>query len=181
MSVFKYFTFGSRGRRKEDSEVGDTATVQRIAKELESLDPARARYLAAFAYVLGRVAYADARISDEETDKMRDIVQVLGRLPASQAALVVEIAKHQVRLFGGTENFLVTREFRDIATREQRLELLECVFAVSAADDSITTVEDSQARQISRELGLSHDEYVAARSAYLDQLEVLKDLRRKRS
>ncbi len=181
MSIFKYLRLGPRRSDKDATEVGDTATVQRIARELESLDPARARYLAAFAYVLGRVAYADARISDEETDKMREIVQLLGHLPASQAALVVEIAKHQVRLFGGTENFLVTREFRDIATPEQRRELLECVFAVSAADDSITTAEDSQARQISRELGLSHDEYLAARSAYLDQLEVLKGLRRKRS
>jgi uncharacterized tellurite resistance protein B-like protein len=180
MSIFKYFPFGSRRLEQDASELGDTATVQRIARELEQLDPARARYLAAFAYVLGRAAYADARISDEETTKMLDIVQVLGHLPAGQATLVVEIAKHQVRLFGGTENFLVTREFKDIATPQERLELLECVFAVSAADDSITTIEDSQARQISRELGLSHHEYLAARSAYLDQLEVLKDLRRKR-
>ena len=78
----------------------------------------------------------------------------LGHLPEDQAILVVQIAKSQNQLFGGTENFLVTREFRDMASREQRLELLDCLFAVSAADDSISTVEENQIRQISSELGL---------------------------
>ena len=41
------------------SEARDTATVRRIAAELEALPPAEARFLAAFAYVLARVARAD--------------------------------------------------------------------------------------------------------------------------
>lgn len=178
MSILKFL--GLTDATPRDEEHGDTATVKRIVKELEALDPDRARYLAAFAYVLGRVAYADSHISEAETDKMRQIVQVLGHLPEAQATLVVEIAKSQVRLFGGTEDFLVTREFKAIATPTQRMELLECVFAVSAADASITTAEESQARQISRELDLGHDEFIAARSAYLHHLEALKSLRQQR-
>ena len=38
-------------------------------------------------------------MSDDETRKMEDIVRVLGHLPEAQAVLVVEMAKHQVRLF----------------------------------------------------------------------------------
>ena len=74
------------------------------------------------------------RDSEDETEKMREIVQELGHLPDPQAILVVEIAKGQATLFGGTENYLVTREFREIATAEQRLELLDCLFAVAVAD-----------------------------------------------
>ena len=33
---------------------------------------------------------------------MEEIVRVLGHLPEPQAVLVVEMAKHQVRLFGAT-------------------------------------------------------------------------------
>ena len=51
------------------------------------------------------------------------------------------------------------------------------MFAVSAADDSITVVEEGQARQISKELGLTHKEFVQARSAYVGHLEALKELR----
>jgi hypothetical protein len=34
---------------------------------------------------------------------------------------------------GGTEDYLVTREFREISTPAQRRELLDCLFAAAAA------------------------------------------------
>ncbi len=186
MSLFRLLGFeqaadgDAPARRAVGGADEDTRTMRRIAAELEALPESRARYLAAFAYVLGRAAHADLAISEEETEKMREIVQVLGHLPEAQAVLVVEIAKHQVRLFGGTENFLVSRRFREMSTAAQRIELLDCVFAVSAADESITAVEDGQARQISKELGLTHEEFVAARAGYVEHVEALKALRRRR-
>ena len=155
----------------------DTDTMRRIAAELDALPEERASYLAAFAYILGRVAHADSTFSETETRKMQEIVQGLGHLPEAQAVLVVEIAKSQVRLFGGTDNFLVTRRFKEITTREQRTELLDCIFAVSAADESISVIEDGQAGQIAKELGLTHDDFVAARLIYHEHLETLKQLR----
>lgn len=163
------------------TEVGDTETVQRIVRELEALEPARARYLAAFAYILGRVANADSEISKEETGKMEEVLQKLGHLSPAQVILVVQIAKSQNYLFGGTENYLLTREFKKISTREQRQELLDCVFAVSAADQSITSVEESQARQIASELGFTHRQFVGARAAYSKHRDVLKSFRRDRA
>lgn len=157
---------------------GDTETVRRIVRELEALEPERARYLAAFAYILSRVAQADLEISAAETDKMERILQEFGGLPEQQAVLAVQIAKAQTRLAGGTENFLVTREFKEIATREQCLELLHCLFAVSAADDSISGAEEAQIRQVASELGFSLNEYVEVRSAYSDKREVLRGMRR---
>ena len=171
MSILDLFGF-TRGSARPAA--GDTDTVRRIVTELERLDPPRARYLAAFAYVLSRVAAADQQISDDETDKMVEIVQRLGHLPAEQAVLVVAIAKSQNRLLGGTENFLVTREFRDIATADQRRELLDCLFAVSAADNAISSAEEAQVRQIASELGFEHHEYVQARLAYTGKRSVLK-------
>lgn len=155
---------------------GDTETVRRITRELDTLAPERARYVAAFAYILSRVANADLQITEDETRKMERIVQDFGRLPEEQAVLAVQIAKAQNRLFGGTEDFLVTREFREVATREQCLELLDCLFAVSAADDSISGPEEAQVRQVSSELGLSHAEYVQARSAWSAKRDVLRGL-----
>ena len=153
-----------------------TETVRKIVSELEAMDADKARYVAAFAYILGRVAHADLEISDDETRKMEEIVHGLGHLPAAQSVLVVQIAKSQNRLFGGTENFLVTREFMEISTAEQRQELLDCLFAVSAADESISGVEEAQIRQIASELGFSHRDFVAARSLYNKHREVMKPL-----
>lgn len=154
--------------------VGDTDTVRKIVASLEAMEPDQARWIAAFAYTLSRVAHADLDISADETAKMEEIVHKLGGLPEEQAVLVVQIAKSQARLFGGTENFLVTREFRDISTQEQREKLLDCLFAVSAADGSITGPEEMQIKLIAGELGFTHSELVAARSRWNDYRAVLK-------
>ena len=155
----------------------DTDTMRRIAAELEQMEESQARYLAAFAYILGRIAHADSNFSDDETRKMEEIVRGLGHLTEAQATLVVEIAKNQVKLFGATENYLVTRRFKEMATPEQCVELLGCVFAVSAVDDSISAAEEGQAGQIAKELGLSHEEFVAARVTYNEHLDSLKRFR----
>jgi uncharacterized tellurite resistance protein B-like protein len=153
---------------------GNTDTVRRIVRELDKLDPGRARYLAAFAYVLSRVAGADLHISDVEAARMTAVVQRVGHLPEEQAILVVEIAKGQNRLFGGTENFLVTREFRDIASDAQRRELLECLFSIAAADEAISAEEEAQVSQIASELGVPRDEYLSVRLAYSGQRTILR-------
>jgi uncharacterized tellurite resistance protein B-like protein len=159
------------------TDSGATDTVQRIVSELEALDATQARYLAAFAYVLSRVANADSTICVNETEAMREIVQKLGHLSEAQALLVVEIAKSQTRLLGGTENYLVTREFRDVATDAQRLELLDCVFAVAAADGTICSIEESQTGQIAKELGFTQPEYAAALAGHAEHRSVLRLLR----
>ena len=171
MSILEWFR---AVRSTASTGQGDTDTVRRIVSELDKLDPHRVRYLAAFAYVLSRVAGADLQISEVEITKMVDLVRRVGNLPEAQAILVVEIAKSQNRLFGGTENFLVTREFRKIASDRERHELLDCLFAVSAADDAISAEEEAQVWQIASELGFSHAEYIEVRLAYSDKRTVLR-------
>jgi len=150
--------------------------LAKIAGAMQELDPQQARFVASFAYVLSRVARVDRDVSAAETEKMQQIVVRLGNLPEAQAALVVEVAQHQAELFGFSEDFSVTQEFRESATPAQRQDLLHCLFAVSAADDSVSVAEEEQIREIATELGFSHGDYVAARAAYSDKREVLKDL-----
>jgi uncharacterized tellurite resistance protein B-like protein len=164
-----------RGGSPEPTEAGSGA-VRRIAAELDALPPDQARYLAAFAYLLGRVAHADRQVSAAETARMEELVRESAALSADQATLVVEIAKGQNRLFGHVENFLVTRELREGATVEQRRALLDCLFSVSAAEDGISGEEEAQVRQIASELGFSHPEYVEARAAWSAHRNVLRGL-----
>ena len=94
--------------------------------------------MAAFAYILGRVAHADLDISEDETMAMEEIVVRQGQLTPDLAIIVVQMAKSRNVLFGGTENYLVTREFKKMSTPEQRKNLLRSLFAVSSSDDSIS-------------------------------------------
>ena len=162
--------------REGSPDQGDTETVRRISRELEALEPEKARYLAAFAFVMSRVAHADSHVSPEETASMEHIVMSYGGLSQAQAVLAVQIAKTQSNLFGATEDYLVTRQFRDLSTPAQREELLHCLFAVSAADDTISSVEEALIRQIASELGLSDRDFLAVRAQYSEKRQVIKDL-----
>jgi uncharacterized tellurite resistance protein B-like protein len=167
--------FGARGREPAGARApAETQTVRRIVRALERLEPDRARFIAAFAYLLGRVAHVDRSISPKETRLMEQIVGRLGGLGEGQAILVVQMAKSQNVLFGGTENYLVAREFNKLATREQKLALLECLFALSASDSPISVIEDNEIRRIASELRLTHRDFIAARSAFRDHLAVLR-------
>jgi uncharacterized tellurite resistance protein B-like protein len=151
----------------------ETDTVRRIVAALDQMDPDKARYVAAFAFILCRVARADLNISAGETRIMERLMMEQGALPEEQAVLVVQMAKTQETLFGGTENFMVTREFNRIATREQKIALLHCLFAVSM-DELISTIEEGEISKIAGELQISHDELVAIRANYREYRAVLK-------
>ena len=153
---------------------GDPGAIHRIERQLETLEPARARHLALFAFLLARVADVDLHVGEAETRQMERLLEEEGGLPASQASLVVDIAKAENRHFGPTHNFLAAREFRDLATEDEKRTLLHCLFAVAAADDSISVAEEEAIREISRELLLDNEEYLAIRSRFRDKRAVLR-------
>lgn len=176
IKVMSISQFLAKFRQHSTTDAGSqTDTVRKIVKALDKLEPGRAKYIAAFAYILSRVARADMNISEAETTKMEQLVVGLSGLSEEQAILVVQIAKTQAILFGGTENFLVTDEFNQLATHDQKLSLLNCLFAVAAADDSISSVEEREIRLIVNELQLTHSDFISGRLAYRQYLSLLND------
>jgi uncharacterized tellurite resistance protein B-like protein len=160
---------------RTDQAPSETETIRKIIQKLDQLEPERAKFIAAFAYLLSRAARADLDISPEETKVMERIVMERSRLPEEQAVIVIQMAKTQNILFGGTENFLVTREFNSLASHEEKMGLLDCLFAVASADQSISTVEDNEISQIADELRIEHRDFISIRSKYRDKLAVLKN------
>ncbi len=158
--------------------VAETATARRIVARLEALPPDEARFLACFAYVMSRAANAEDDISDEETEVMERFTVEYGGLDPAQAVLVVQMAKLQARLHGGTEDYVVTREFRSISTVEQRLALLRCCFVVGAADGVISATEAGTLNQIARELDLEPADVNAVRAEFHEQLSAVQAFRR---
>jgi uncharacterized tellurite resistance protein B-like protein len=150
----------------------DSDTIRRIAAELDQLDPERARYIAAFAFVLSRIASADHQVDADEVAVMERLVAERSGLPAEQAVLVVQMAKSQQLLFGGTDDFLVTRELARLATHEEKLGILDCLFAVAAADNRVRTAEADEIGRIARELRLEQPDVSRLRNKYRDVLTV---------
>jgi uncharacterized tellurite resistance protein B-like protein len=147
----------------------ETEAVRRIVARLESLPPETARSLAGMAYVLARAANADMKISEVETAAMVQELAGSG-LDEAQAILVVEMAKLQELTTGGTSDYLVTREFREHSTMEQRLALLRACYHIAAADEAITAMENSTLVEIASELDISREEAAPVRAEFASRI-----------
>lgn len=147
-------------------EPPEFAPLRETLDALDHLEADRARYLAAFAYLLGRVAHADLHVSAEETQAMELLVEQQGGLSHEQAMIVVQLAKTSNLLFGGTANFIVAREFSTLATYEQKLALMRCLFTLAATDDTISTTEEGEIHRIANELRIEPADLVALRVEY---------------
>jgi tellurite resistance protein len=156
----------------------DTETIRRIAAQLGELPMERRRFIGGFAYVLGRAAHADLTITPDEVAHIERAVIEVGGLPEAQAVLVVEIARAQAEVHGETEDYLVTREFAETASLEDRERVLRFAFVVAASDDTITAQESAELNEIGKELGFSAAEVDTVRLGFAEQLSAIQAMRR---
>jgi uncharacterized tellurite resistance protein B-like protein len=159
-----------------DADGDEPESMRRIATELESLEPERARHLAAFAYILARVAHADLKIDASEVAAMERVFIDQGELPENEARLAVQIAVHQAVAIGATDDYLVTREFRRMTERSERVRLMRCLVSVAAADDIIGSEETHELLAIGEELGFTRPEIFGLRLEHRDKLAELQKL-----
>ena len=137
--------------------------LRSLVEALDRLEPARAEYLARFAYLLGRIARADQQVSEKETQVMEGLLVEHGQLTAEQAMLVVSLAKTSGLMFGAHADFVVTQEFTQSTTYPQRLALARCLFAVAASDDRISLAEESELHRITNQLLIEGPDLTAIR------------------
>ncbi len=162
----------------ETGSQGETATVRRIVARLERLPADQARLVASAAYTLARAAHADLHISDEETALIERELQAHGAIDEATAVLVTEMAKLQARSVGGTEDYVVTREYAGLASEDQRIDMLRACYAIGAASGSISAEEASALSQIGKELGLDADVINDVRADFHERITAVQEVRR---
>jgi uncharacterized tellurite resistance protein B-like protein len=155
----------------------ETAVIRKIAAALDAMPEDRARYLAGYAYILSRAALADMLVTEAETAQMERIVVETGAIPEAEAVLVVEMAKTQSKLYGATEDYIITRDWSSRATTDEKLALLRACYLVGAANGSISAEENAALQQIANEFGLDPDEVKSVRSGFYEKLSVVQALR----
>jgi uncharacterized tellurite resistance protein B-like protein len=147
----------------EPATTAEPGPLREILNALDRLDPARAHYLARFAYLLGRVARADEHISTEETHAMEIVLTEHGNLTDGQAMLVVGIAKASHAMFGVGADFAITQAFADSTSYDDRLALARCLFAVAGSDERISTAEEAELHRITNQLRIERPDLTAIR------------------
>ena len=157
---------------------GDTATVRRIVAKLEAMPPERARLVASAAYTLARAANADMDISADEIAIIEKELQERAGLDEATAVLIAEMAKLQAHTVGGTEDYVVTREFAALATDEQKHAMLRGCFVISAANGTISAEESTEVNQIAMELDIPAETVNEIRAEFHERLSSVQEVRR---
>lgn len=163
-----------------DDAPSRSSALASIEEKLAALEPDRARFFASFAYLLARVADADLEVEDRERAAMKDMLVRHAGLSEHDARMVAELAVLQAEDVGGSVNYEVARRFREISQPAERLQLIECLFAVAGADEVVSLAEGNEIMQIGDELGLARQDVLAIRSRHRERLAEFRKLRGER-
>lgn len=172
MSLLRFLGLGGTAANR-DSEPESLIEIER---SLDALPPEEARLVAAFAYLLARIAGADLRTDADERTAMAERLASFGGVGNEQAKLLADTAVKVEALHGSTDDHLVARAFRDMTSDEERQRLLRCLYAVAAADETITTSEDNEIFDIATAIGVGRMDVIAIRSEWKQYLGSMKAL-----
>lgn len=154
------------------------AFLRRLETQLQRLGAERLEYLAGFAGQLGRVAHADGGISAAEAKQIAAILCEHARLSAEEAGVIADLLRHEFDVLRAVQNHTLNRAVNAHASLAERQALLDCLYAVAAADHLVSDVEEREIRKIADALLLSHRVLIETRTRYRDRIEALQTLRR---
>jgi len=132
------------------------------------------RVVTAVAGLLACVAYADRDFSEAEQTAIRDELARIHGMDDDGAERVVAFLTRDIQpiVRGGDHGWV--RDLRELTDRPQRLEILEVLLDLAAADGVIDHAEVNYLRRLATQLGLEQQEYNAAQARHRDKLGMVE-------
>jgi uncharacterized tellurite resistance protein B-like protein len=123
----------------------------------ESITP-DIRRLCVLGGLMGIVAQADGNIDPREAEEIRTQLRMRHNFDAESLEILMSIIEEEsVR---GLDRPALISEYIATTDFAERIEVLDLLFAVAAADQALTFAELEELRGISAALGLSHKQYI---------------------
>ncbi|MCC6897732.1 MAG: TerB family tellurite resistance protein [Polyangiaceae bacterium] len=148
-----------------------TAVVQ---SHLPEADAESVRVVIAIAGLLAAVAYADREYSAVEEHRVRAELARVHGMTARGVDAIADALRRDIVELATVELPRSTRTMVELADEELRLETLEVLVEVAAADGHLSHTETTLLRQIATSLGLTQDDYNRAQARHRDKLGVLR-------
>lgn len=140
------------GHMKSNAEAVAEDT-SRMLNLLGKHTPDSSSYLAAFAFALARVAYADDVVLESERSAVRDILRDRVGLGPGEVDLVMELSLMQHNSAGHTE-----RLKKSLASDSERNRLfVDSLYEIARADGRVVAEELEEITRIANEFGISRD------------------------
>jgi uncharacterized tellurite resistance protein B-like protein len=153
---------------------GAEALKHVVEAQLPEADQESVLVVTAIAGLLGAVAYADRDYSSAEEQRVhKELARVHGMTQAGIDAICETLRQHIVEV-STVQAPRYSRLLVELGDRELRLEVLEVLVELAAADGELSVTEVNVLRQITTALGLSQGDYNAAQDKHRERLTVLK-------
>jgi putative ABC transport system ATP-binding protein len=125
--------------------------TSRMFQLLEKYDPGSIDYLATLAFSLSRIAFADRKVTDQEREKMRQILREVGDLEPAEIDFIMEISLMQRHVEDTDRSPVLSRAGFD---RERSRHFIDSLYAIANSDGQITGEEVAEIKTIAAEFGL---------------------------
>jgi uncharacterized tellurite resistance protein B-like protein len=146
------------------------ALSQAVRSSLPDADDETVKIVTAVAGLLGGVAYADRDYTEAEARELEDgLSRIHGLVPAGVRAVMHAVTDHMLDI-ATVQAPRYCRVLREHADRDLRLEVLDMLVSIAAADGVISHDEVTLLRNTTTALGLTQADYNDAQSAHRDKL-----------
>jgi uncharacterized tellurite resistance protein B-like protein len=144
-----------------------------VAEVLPSADGESVALIGAIAGLLAHVAYADRAYHEEEQLAVEDALRRIEGLEQQAVGAISGLLRTHIAELASETVHEYTRVLFELAERSARLELLDVLMDLAAADLVLSMEETNLIRRISKLLGLSDQDYLASQERHRSRLSVL--------
>ncbi len=141
-----------------------------VKAQLRDADDDTVRIVAAISGLLACVAYSDREIHDQERAQLRDVLSRVHQMNAAGAEAICELLERHMTELTVVNPQAYTRTLRELTDREMRLEVLDVLLDLGAADGELSFEETQLLRRFTNALGLEQQDYNAAQARHRDRL-----------
>ena len=153
---------------------GAEALADVVRKHLADADEESVRVVTAITGLLGAIAYADRDYTESEERRVRQELSRMNGMTDAGIAAILDALRRNILEVSTVELPRYARTLVELADRELRVETLEILVDLAAADGHISQDEVNLLRTVTTALGLTQDDYNRAQHRYRDKLSVLK-------
>jgi uncharacterized tellurite resistance protein B-like protein len=163
------------GAPKEQAPTASDELRAAVVRFVPGADAQLAAILGAVAGLCATVAHADRSYNEAERAHMRQVLTGLHELTPGGVDAICALLDTKLAELAHESLQTYTRVLYENLERSARLEVLDALLDLAAADEVLDMDETNLLRRIARSLGLSEEEYVASQARHRAHLTVLRD------
>jgi uncharacterized tellurite resistance protein B-like protein len=161
-------------RQTPPSAPSSTDLAGSVARALPGADSETLQIVTAVVGLFGCVSYADREFSEREQHIVRNLLQTIHGISASEADGIMTALRSDIITISTTEAPRFSRVLFQLTDRDLRLSVLDMLLDIAAVDHDIASDEVVVLRQITKGLGLEQGDYNHLQSKHRSKLRALQ-------